>query len=64
MFAMCIIIEILTRKDIMVYIGFFNIAKAFDKVPRVKTLIDQGIGNFTSIETHISSHNMYNSKCT
>ena len=47
-FTIRIIIEIAKHTDTTIYIGFFDLAKAFDKVSRVlllKNLIERGIGN-------------------
>ena len=47
-FTLRIIIELAKQTNTTVYIGFFDLAKAFDKVSRVlllKNLIEQGIGN-------------------
>ena len=47
-FTLRIIIEIAKQTNTTIYIGFFDLAKAFDKVSRVlllKNLIEQGIGN-------------------
>ena len=47
-FTLRIIIEIAKQTDTTIYIAFFDLAKAFDKVSRVlllKNLIEQGIGN-------------------
>ena len=47
-FTIRIIIEIAKRTDTTIYIGFLDLAKAFDKVSRLlllKNLIEHGIGN-------------------
>ena len=47
-FTLRIIIELAKQTNTTIYIGFFDLAKAFDKVSRVlllKNLIEQGIGN-------------------
>ena len=48
LFTIRLVIEIAKRTDTTIYIGFFDLAKAFDKVSRVlllKKLIKMGIGN-------------------
>ena len=47
-FTLRIIVEIAKQTNTTIYIGFFDLAKVFDKVSRVlllKNLIEQGIGN-------------------
>ena len=47
-FTLRIIIELAKQTNTTIYIGFFDLAKAFDKVSRVlllRNLIEQGIGN-------------------
>lgn len=47
-FTLRIIIEIAKQTNTTIYIGFFDLAKAFDKVSRVlllRNLVEQGIGN-------------------
>ena len=48
LFTLRLLIEIAKRTNITLYVGFFDLAKAFDKVSRVlllKRLIERGIGN-------------------
>ena len=64
LFTIRLLIELAKKENITIYIGLFDLAKAFDKVSRyqmLKKLISQGIGNcmLQALKRPICTHIVY-----